>query len=106
MELGQGRNDLDRHIEVGTDLSKLLVKGRLLQSDWYDCEGKPKHMHWCRKVLETYDSETDSVLLSEKGSRRLIDNLDKPDRVYSLEELYDDSLKMVWNVKEVDYELY
>ncbi|MBI5347308.1 MAG: hypothetical protein HZB66_01720 [Candidatus Aenigmarchaeota archaeon] len=106
-ELKQGRNDLDRHIEVGTPLEELLVAGRFLESDWHDCEGcKNDHMHWYKKVLKTYDSKKDAVLLSQQGSRRLIGNIDKPDREYSRQELYEEALKMDWKVREIDYPLF
>ncbi|MFA4953281.1 MAG: hypothetical protein WC584_03590 [Candidatus Pacearchaeota archaeon] len=112
LQLKQGRNDLDKYIEFGTPLEELLVEGRFLESDWHDT-GAPKaengcriHMHWYRKILKTYDSEKDAVLLSEKGSRRLIGNLDKPDKEYTKQELYGESVIMNWKVREKDCKLY
>ena len=107
LKLQQGRNDLDRYIEVEIPLEELVVAGRFLESDWHDAEGcQGDHMHWYKKVLETYDPETDSVLLSQQGSRRLLDNLDKPDKKYSRQELYEEALKMNWKVREADYHLF
>lgn len=107
LKLKQGRNDLDRHIEVKTPLEELLVAGRFLESDWHDAEGcQNDHMHWHKKVLKTYDPEKDAVLLSKQGSRRLIENLDKPGREYSRKELYEEALEMSWKVRETDYRLF
>lgn len=107
LKLEQGRNDLDRAIEVGKPLEELLVAGRFLESDFHDAEGcQGDHMHWYKKVLKSYDPETDSVLLSEQGSRRLIDNLDKPDKEYSRQELYREATRMNWKVREADYHLF
>ncbi|MBU4069980.1 MAG: hypothetical protein KJ646_03275 [Nanoarchaeota archaeon] len=106
IQLEKIRNDLNRHIEIGTPLEELLIKGRLLESDVHDAKGcQNNHMHWYRKVLQTYDPENDSVLLSEKGSRRLIDHLDTPYKKFSTEELYKESIIMNWKVRPQDYEL-
>jgi len=110
IRLRQGRNDLHRYIEFGTHrypLDELLIEGRFLQSDFHDTEGcRDKHMHWYRKVLRTYDPERDVVLLSKQGSRRLVDNLDEPDKEFSTEELYEESLTMRWKVRPKDHELF
>jgi len=106
-KLPQGRNDLEEFIEWGTPLEEVLVEGRFLESDFHDSEGcKTEHMHWYKKILRTYDPKTDSVLLSEKGSRRLIENLDKPDREYSKQEIYEEALRMWWKVRETNYHLF
>lgn len=107
IKLPNGRNNLDRFIEINTPLESLLIKGRLLESDFHDAEGcRGDHMHWYKKVLTDYDPETDSVLLSKKGSRRLLKKLDEPDRKYSSEELYRESLEMNWKIREKDSKIY
>ncbi len=107
IQLGQGRYDLETYIESNVPLEELLVEGRFLQSDFHDAEcPKNDHMHWYRKVLKTYDPEKDTVLLSKKGSRRLIDNLDDPEREFSRQELYEESIRMNWKVRPEDHKLY
>tara|TARA_Y100000310_G_C20132023_1_gene556286 strand:+ start:111 stop:455 length:345 start_codon:yes stop_codon:yes gene_type:complete len=112
IELDQGRNALEEHIERGTPLDKLLVTGRVLESTFHDSdgplndEGRRDHMHLYRKVLRTYDPDRDVVLLSQEGSRRLIDELDEPDREFSKNELYAEARRMWWKVREVDSKLF
>jgi|SRR3989344_6570447 len=107
LKLEQGRNDLDEYMEVNTPLEELLIEGRFLESDFHDSEGcKKEHMHWYKKILKTYNPEKDAVLLSKKGSRRLIENLNEPDREYSKQELYEEALRMWWKVREADYSLF
>jgi len=107
IRLQQGRNDLDNHLEFETNLEELLIAGRFLESDAHDAEGcRNDHMHWYKKILATYDPKRDAILLSLQGSRRLLENLDKPDREYSRRELYEEALKMNWKVRETDYHLY
>ena len=70
-----------------------LTEERLLSSPKHDTGGEPNengllpHMHWYRKVLRTYDPKTQTIILSKKGSRRLIQNLDESDKEYSHKEL-------------------
>jgi len=66
---------------------KVLIKGRFLQLGWHDTEAE-EHMHMYREVLEDYDPETKTVLLSKEGSRRLRKELETRDKEYSLSELF------------------
>ena len=107
MDLDSGRNDLDKKIEHKVPLEELLIEGRFLESDFHDGKGCVNdHMHWYRKVLKTYDPKKETVLLSKKGSRRLIDNLNEPEREFTKDELYKESLEMNWKIREKDYDLY
>lgn len=106
-DLSQGRNELEGFVRIGIPLQKVLVKGRFLESDSHDYEGckNGNHMHWHYKILETYNPKTGKVLLSKKGSRRLIENLEIPDKKYSIEDLYDDNLIYLM-VREKDHKLF
>jgi len=66
----------------------LLIKERWLQIFGHDtgCEDG-EHMHWYRQILVNYNTASKRVLLSQKGSRRLRQELETPDREYSLQEL-------------------
>lgn len=63
-------------------------------------------MHWYRKILKTYDPETKKVLLSKKGSRRLIENLQTPDKDYTLDDLERDNSINGCNVRPADHKLF
>ena len=63
-------------------------------------------MHWYRRVLKTYDSETQTVLLSQKGSRRLTQELETPDREYTFEELERDNGINGMTIRPANHELY
>jgi hypothetical protein len=92
MQLRISRNDLYRIIDRYSleQLVDILIAGRYLQSDFHDSVEKIKygHMHLYRKILRDFNPQTKTVLLSKVGSRRLLQNLDEPDKQFTLEELY------------------
>lgn len=57
-------------------------------------------MHRHRKVLRTYDPQTNTVLLSKMGSRRLLAESDTPDHEFTREEIYIESLSKCWMIHE------
>jgi hypothetical protein len=85
----------------------LLIKGRWLQIFGHDtgCEDG-EHMHWYRQILGNYDSTSKEVLLSQKGSRRLRQELETPDREYSLQELLETSELSGSNIRGRDHTLF
>ncbi len=100
---------LYRALEQGVALERLLIKGRWLESSAHDHEAQRllgKHMHWYRRVLETYDPKMQKVLLSKKGSRRLKEELETPDREYSLEELGENNPLNGMSVRPANRRLY
>jgi len=106
LKLSQGRNDLENYLYNEERLVEVLTEGRYLESDFHDTGGS-EHMHWYRKILETYNPETRTVLLSNVGSRRIMGELETPDKKFSLAELRGmDFIKMSWKVRETDYPLY
>lgn len=107
IRLDPGRNDLYREMDANTPLERLLIEGRWLQSDGHDPDcPADDHMHWYRKILETYDPNTDTILLSKNGSRRLLANLGEPDKRFTRDELYEEALNESWMVRETDDELF
>ena len=87
-------------------METLLVKGRWLQTDKeHDYEAQ-EHMHMYRQVLETYDPQTKTVLLSKKGSRRLKQELNTPDKRFSLQELIDNPDLNGCRVRPSDWHLF
>ncbi len=104
-QLQEGPNDLYKFIDRGDPLERILTEGRLLKSNRHDlgglCDenGLRNHIHWYRKILEDYDPESRTVLLSMEGSKRVMGNLDIPDRLFSIEELYHKD----WMVKLEDH---
>lgn len=107
IELSPGRNELTKMIEFRRPLQDILIKGRFLESDFHDDEGcNEDHMHWYKKILGDYNLKTETILLSKKGSRRLLDNLNKPDRQYTRQELYNEASEMHWKVREADHNLF
>ncbi len=108
-KLQQGPNDLSQLIDDLVPLEEILIKGRYLQSSIRhdrggepDSEGYIPHMHWYRKILNDFNLEVGTVLLSKEGSRRLLPNLEVPDREYSISELY----CLDWQVRESDHDLF
>lgn len=107
-KLPSGRNDLEHYLYEDRAM-EYLTDGRLLESDFHDAEGiraTGSHMHWYRKILRGYDSEKGTVLLSQKGSRRLLKELDTPDKEFTLEELAREFEQNWWNLREANYELF
>jgi hypothetical protein len=106
VNLGPGRNELYTFLDRNDNLEEVLIKGRFLQSDFHDTGCKSgEHMHWYRKILETYNPKTGVVLLSKPGSRRLIKELDTPDKLYTILDLYKEGLAY-WKLRETDEKLF
>jgi hypothetical protein len=109
LKLYSGRNDLyallEHHKEE--EFSEILIKGRFLQSDGHDYgeDGLGREMHWHRKILETYNPKTRKVLLSKLGSRRLIKELDIPDKEFTISDLYKEGLDG-WMLRETDWKIW
>jgi len=94
---------LCNEIDSGYPLGELLTKGRFLDTDTHAREsgdGNAGHLYY--KILETYDKRTNTVLLSKKGSRISMDNLDIPGKRFTLGELRD----KFWFVRPADYKLF
>ncbi len=99
---------LYRALEHGIPLERLLLEGRWLHSSTHDYEAHKagEHMHFYRRVLKTFDPETQTVLLSKKGSRRLVRELETPDREYTLDELEENNAINGCNVRASNHELF
>jgi len=65
-------------VDGGYPLGEILTKGRFLSDKRHDISNPAIHTHWHRKILGTYDPEKGTVLLSRKGSRNSLPNLEIP----------------------------
>jgi hypothetical protein len=86
-------------LEGAVHPEKLFLKDRWLEdikSDYKSTELS----HYCRKILGNYDPKTNKVLLSKCGSLRLASELEKPDREFTLDELY---AYGYWRVRAKDW---
>ena len=97
--------DLERALVIYQDNPEVLT-GRLLSSITHDAEGcKTAHMHWYRRILG-YNLETQRFVVSKKGSRRLMENLDTQDREYTQEELIRLAQAEWLSVRSYDHQIF
>lgn len=94
-------------IEQGVKLEELLTKGRILVYTYHDREApEGEHMHMHRKVLRSYNPQTRTVVLSKEGSRRILGNLDVPEKEFSFEELAEMSNINGCSVRPANWEIF
>ena len=84
-----------------------LTEGRLFSSPKHDTEAFDTvgHCHWYRRVLG-YNLETQRFVVSKKGSRRLMENLDTQDREYTQEELIRLAQAEWLSVRSYDHQIF
>jgi len=82
-------------------LEKALIAGRILRSDKHDYSNETKHTHEHRRILQTYDPQKGTVLLSRIGSANCPENLGTPDRDFTPEEI----CQRDWTVKPESYDV-
>jgi hypothetical protein len=82
--------------------AKFLLEGIILSTDRHDTSNPKIHTHWHRKVMQDYNPQTKSVLLSKEASANCLQNLQSPDKLFTIDELYSGD----WQIRSKEYKIF